>query len=42
MKKIGAYEPNPKKIGEMDHKGLKIGEMYKPMDEKKIMMAKAK
>lgn len=42
MKNIGVYEPNPKKIGEMNHKGLKIGEMHKPAEDKKMAMAMKK
>lgn len=43
MKNIGGYEPNPKKIGEMaGNKGLKIGEMHKPAEDKKIAMAAKK
>jgi hypothetical protein len=42
MKNIGGYEPKSVKIGEMAGtvKGLKIGEMHKPMEDKRAMMKK--
>ncbi len=42
MKNIGGYEPTSVKIGEMAGiaKGLKIGEMGKPKEDKRVMMKK--
>jgi hypothetical protein len=38
MKHIGGYYSTPKKVGEMDHTGPKIGEMAKRADDNKKMI----